>query len=150
MKTVFSWKLGWTGICPNPDARLSVEKYFDSPSWSSLVTSLKIARRSRLRAKGDSLGRRNLLTPRQYSCNMSHLANQPLIMCPILSPFFYSSDESDGICTIWVHNEGTRLQYVEVQIQGVLAMGMIDSGADVTIMGADVFHCCCLGPVVCV
>ena len=54
----------------------------------------------------------------------------------------YSSseeNEDDQVRIVRVHDEGSRLHYAEVHLQGVPAQGIIDSGADITIMGAELF-----------
>ena len=57
-----------------------------------------------------------------------------------LSLLYSSSDESDSICAVRVQDEGSQPHYAEVQVQGVLAQGIIDSAADITIIGADLFQ----------
>ena len=58
-----------------------------------------------------------------------------------LSLLYSSSDESenDQICVIRVHDNGSQPHYAVVQLQGVPAQGIVDSGADITIMGAELF-----------
>ena len=52
-----------------------------------------------------------------------------------------SSDEEDPAAarTVRVTDQGSRPQCVRVQVQGVPAYGLIDSGADITIMGGTLF-----------
>ena len=57
---------------------------------------------------------------------------------PILPPmgsvdpllYLYSSDLEGQADTIRVNDEGSRPQYVNVEIQGVSTSGIIDTGAD--------------------
>ena len=66
---------------------------------------------------------------------------------PILPPmgsvdpllYLYSSDLEGQADTIRVNDEGSRPQYVNVEIQGVSTSGIIDTGADITIMGGELF-----------
>ena len=57
-------------------------------------------------------------------------------------PFLFSdSEESDsGVRQVRINDRGSHQQYANVQIEGVPAKGVIDSGADITIMGGDLFH----------
>ena len=54
--------------------------------------------------------------------------------------YMFSSD-SDGseVSTVRVEDKGSKPQKALVDVQGVPAEGVIDSGADITIMGADLF-----------
>ena len=52
----------------------------------------------------------------------------------------YDSDDEEGdIKTVRVEDRGSKPRKVLVDIQGVPATGVIDSGADITIMGAELF-----------
>ena len=54
----------------------------------------------------------------------------------------YSSDEdttAPGVSMVRVADKGSQSQCVRTQIQGVPAYGLIDSGADTTIMGGTLF-----------
>ena len=53
--------------------------------------------------------------------------------------YLYSSDSEGQVDTIRVNDEGSRPQYVNVEIQGVPTSGIIDTGADITIMGGELF-----------
>ena len=59
-----------------------------------------------------------------------------------LSLLYSSSDESesDDICAVRVHDGGSQQHYAEAQLQGVPAQGIVDSGADITIIGAELFR----------
>ena len=54
---------------------------------------------------------------------------------------YSSTDESEGdsVRVVRVQDGGSQLHYAEVQVQGVPAEGIVDSGADITIMGAELF-----------
>ena len=41
--------------------------------------------------------------------------------------------------TVRVSDKGNRPQYVNIQVQGVPTSGVIDTGADITIIGGDLF-----------
>ena len=49
------------------------------------------------------------------------------------------SDEDDGVRVVRLSDKGSRPQCVKLQVQGVPAYGIIDSGADITIMGGVLF-----------
>ena len=52
-----------------------------------------------------------------------------------------SEDESEAhVSLVRVHDLGSQSQCVKVEIQGVPAEGILDSGADITIMGGDLFR----------
>ena len=50
-----------------------------------------------------------------------------------------SGVEKSGVNTVRIQDKGSKLREVLVDIQGVPATGVIDSGADITIMGAELF-----------
>ena len=50
-----------------------------------------------------------------------------------------SDDGSSDIRTVRIHDRGSKPREVMVDVQGVPATGVIDSGADITIMGAELF-----------
>lgn len=47
--------------------------------------------------------------------------------------------EKSGINTVRIQDKGSKPREVLVDIQGVAATGVIDSGADITIVGPDLF-----------
>ena len=49
------------------------------------------------------------------------------------------SEDSDGVRLIQVADEGSQSQLAHVIVQGVPADGVIDTGADITIMGQELF-----------
>ena len=54
---------------------------------------------------------------------------------------FSDSEESDsGVRQVRINDRGSHQQYANVQMEGVPAKGVIDSGADITIMGGDLFR----------
>ena len=52
-----------------------------------------------------------------------------------------SSDEEPDVCTIRIDDRGSMPQCVQVQLQGVPVYGVIDTGADITILGGNLFKC---------
>ena len=61
--------------------------------------------------------------------------------CRSLLPLYSSSDgsESDHIHVVQFYDSGSQPHYAKVQLKGVLAQGIVYSGADVSIMGAELF-----------
>ena len=55
--------------------------------------------------------------------------------------YLHSSDseDADGVRQVRVVDKGSRPQHAQVLLEGVPAIGVIDSGADITIMGEDLF-----------
>lgn len=53
--------------------------------------------------------------------------------------FLCSDSEEEGVRLVRVEDRGSRPRTVTVDLQGVQVRGVVDSGADITIMGADVF-----------
>ena len=51
----------------------------------------------------------------------------------------YSSDSDGSVSAVRVNDQGSKPQYVNVTIQGVATSGIIDTGADITIMGGELF-----------
>jgi len=51
----------------------------------------------------------------------------------------YSSDSEMSVDIVRVDDQGSRPQYVNIQIQGVPRSGVIDTEADFTIMGGKLF-----------
>ena len=60
---------------------------------------------------------------------------------PDPTDFLHSSDSDDGnVCIVRVEDRGSKPRMVMVDIQGVPARGIIDSGADITIINGDLFQ----------
>ena len=58
-----------------------------------------------------------------------------------LEEFLYSSDEEIAeVRTVRVADKGSKPQCAKVQVQGVPAYGVLDSGADITVMGGTLFR----------
>ena len=55
--------------------------------------------------------------------------------------YLYSSmsEEEDDVKLVRVQDRGSQLRCAQVQVQGVRAWGIVDSGADITIMGKELF-----------
>lgn len=49
------------------------------------------------------------------------------------------SEDSGEVLMVQVEDKGSKPQRAHVNVQGVPAEGLIDSGVDITIMGADLF-----------
>jgi len=51
----------------------------------------------------------------------------------------YSSDseEREDVCRVRVSDEGSCPRFARVKIEGVIVEGIIDSGADISIMGGE-------------
>ena len=64
-------------------------------------------------------------------------SDEPVLVTDLL----YSSDSDDGehVKLISVTDGGSRFQLARVDVQGVPADGVIDTGADITIMGKELF-----------
>ena len=63
--------------------------------------------------------------------------NTDLLTC------LYSSDTEDdarGVRQVRINDKGSQQQYATVQLQGVPARGIVDSGADITIVGGELFR----------
>ena len=54
--------------------------------------------------------------------------------------FLYSSDSDGDVCTVRVSDTGSKPQCARVMIQGVPVIGIIDTAADITIMGGSLFQ----------
>ncbi len=54
----------------------------------------------------------------------------------LLSLFMSDSDE-DSVKLVWVRDNGNSTKGAIVQVQGIPAVGVIDSGSEITIMGAE-------------
>ena len=64
----------------------------------------------------------------------------PTLGTDLLSCLLPDSNKDDHICQVRIDDRGSRQQYVDVLVGGVPARGVIDSGADITIMGGDLFR----------
>ena len=57
-----------------------------------------------------------------------------------LMNFLYSSDSNDGnVCIVRVEDKGSKPLIVMVDVHGVPARGITDTGADITIFNGDLF-----------
>ena len=62
--------------------------------------------------------------------------------CSSENPMDYllSSDSGDGdVCVVCVRDKGSRQHCANVEVQGVGALGVVDTSADITIMGGELF-----------
>ena len=54
--------------------------------------------------------------------------------------YLLSSDLGDeDVCVVHVCDKGSRQYCASVEVQGVGALGVVDTGADITIMGGELF-----------
>ena len=54
--------------------------------------------------------------------------------------YLLSSDSGDGdVCVVRVRDKGSRQRCANVEVQGVGALGVVDTGADIMIMGGELF-----------
>ena len=51
-----------------------------------------------------------------------------------------SEDSEDGVRQIRISDQGSRQQHADILIEGVPARGIIDSGAEITIVGGELFQ----------
>ena len=60
----------------------------------------------------------------------------------VLLDLLFSSDEESnaGVSTVWVQDKGSQPQCARVEIQGVPVYCVIDSGADITILGGNLLR----------
>ena len=100
------------------------------------IRSESSGRNSHPQGQSTSAARANTKT---IQTSLSPIAEQASVD-PLLL-LYSSSDESksDHIRVVRVHDSGSQPHYAEVQLQGVPAQGIVDSGADITIMGVEVF-----------
>ena len=55
--------------------------------------------------------------------------------------YLLSSDSGDGdVCVVHVLDKGSRQRCASVDVQGVAALGVVDTGADIMIMGGELFR----------
>ena len=52
----------------------------------------------------------------------------------------YSSDSDGDVCTVRVSDTGCKPQCAQVMIQGAPVVGIIDTAADITIMGGSLLQ----------
>ena len=73
-------------------------------------------------------------THNNSSTNMVRTVSNPM-------NFLYSSESDDGsVCVVRVEDKGSKPRTVVVDLHGVPARGIIDSGADITIINGDLFQ----------
>ncbi len=56
-----------------------------------------------------------------------------------LSLLYSSDSDSDGVCQIRVSDHGSKPRYANVLIKGVSAAGVVDTGADITMVNGALF-----------
>ena len=93
-------------------------------------------------AKQESKNRESTGKTRQVQVNTQSRKQEMTTQGPEPSDFLYSSSEEDtpaNVRTVHITDKGSIPQCVRVQVQGVPAYGLIDSGADITIIGGTLF-----------
>ena len=75
--------------------------------------------------------------PVHSECTQSS-ATTPGLLSYLLSTD--SEDSEDGVRQIRISDQGSRQQHADIMIEGVPARGIIDSGADITIVGGELFR----------
>ena len=80
-------------------------------------------------------------TKRVYGKSKSHSPTKPTEE-PSLEEFLYSLSEDEQatqVNTVRITDKGSIPQCVKVQVEGIPAYGLIDSGTDITIIGGSLF-----------
>ena len=72
----------------------------------------------------------------------SHDDGAPRLIKSVAARDVLSSSDFDGgeIQTVRVEDRGSKPCHASVQVEGVPAEGVIDTGADITIIGGDLFQ----------
>ena len=92
----------------------------------------KCTKRKQESTPSEDASRRN--THNNSSANMVRTVSDPM-------NFLYSSESDDGsVCVVRVEDKGSKPRTVVVNLHGVPARGIIDSGADITIINGDLFQ----------
>ena len=86
---------------------------------------------------GQGVNRQVLTEDKSYSEDRDVTSSPVNLLDCLLSPD--SEDDSD-VCQVRISDRGSRQLYADVQIVGVPARGVIDSGSDITIMGGELFR----------
>ena len=55
------------------------------------------------------------------------------------NPSYFLCSDEESVNQVRVENKGSRTCKVEAYVQGVPALGVVDRGVDITIMGEEVF-----------
>ena len=64
-------------------------------------------------------------------------SDSPIGVDPV--SLLYSSDSDSNVDMVRVDDQGSRPQYVNIEVQGVPTSGVVDTRADITIMGSELF-----------
>ena len=72
-------------------------------------------------------------SPTQMAGNGQNMSGE------VLGLLFSDSDEDGDVRTVRVDDEGSGPRHADVEIEGVPAVGLIDTGADITIIGPQLF-----------
>lgn len=92
-------------------------------------------RRAKTESAGQTPTRSKPTTTKQITSNPAPVSQE------LMDLLFSSSDEEEvEVRMVRVRDEGSQARCAPVQIQGVPMYGIIDSGADITIIGGDLFR----------
>ena len=83
-------------------------------------------------SKANVANKQASITPLKASQSKSSSSVDPVSL-------LYSSDSDSSVDMVRMDDQGSRPQYVDMQIQGAPTLGVIDTGADITIMGGELF-----------
>ena len=110
----------------------------DVTSVMEMIIWQNFARHLKQRVKEVSpQSRRSHQVPGKWQENPAKTAKRPMnLFLWILS----DSDSDDGVKTITVRDEGSASRYAPVLVQGVPAYGIVDTAADITIIGGSLFR----------
>ena len=83
----------------------------------------------------------NNLNPKRNQLELQSTQTDDAVPVPVDPMQFLESDREDDstMSTVRVKDKGSKLQTAVVDVQGVQTEGIIDTGADITIMGPELF-----------
>ena len=89
--------------------------------------------------KKESTGRTDTEAPTTKMVQTGQPATAPAQPDDPLQYLLSDSDDSDEVRQVRVYDKGSKPHCANVNVQGVLMSGVVDSGADITIMGGEMF-----------
>lgn len=89
--------------------------------------------------KRESTGRTDSGLPTANMVQSGQFSTAPAPQDDPLQYLLSDSDESDEVRRVRVHDKGSKPHCTNVNVQGVVMTGVVDSGADITIMGGEMF-----------
>ena len=131
---------------PTPAAQASTSAYRPSPvpetrrchNCGEVGHLARNCRRPRTESSGRPMKPSSGLKQIQTDGPDGTLSSQPELT-NVWDFLLSSSDEEPDVCTIRINDKGSMPQCVPVQLQGVPVYGVIDTGADITILGGNLF-----------